>query len=474
MAEFWINTKKTLKAVESIRNVVAELRSEQRELNSLTVPPLGSATGDIVARLDSCRAELNDEISSLQVWADALEHIVYMYQSTDEKAAAHATSSKNKGTDLTQADNTDLTGNSEKKDLFNIEQSANDFEALLKSLKKNMGPLDFAIWKAKINREQSLFDRTQESLTANDSAMGKLFDFSEEEERLLKEAYERFEWAADYLGWSYEEKIHWYFSITAALIPDYSSQAKHFKYLAMSPSTDQAIKFYDALGLNGKEMQEILMNQHKKNEGQIKRDFAHEYATIAVLSCDGGFKDLAGLSDNVDALAGYKGDVYTDAMDDSDMNSDISAFNYYNRIKKSEDGDIWRIMSEYNEGVVNGTINESLEYLENYGDGDAEKGMAILEEEMYDESIATSYLKDKFGYEGKKLQNHGSLSREFRVRGKMNESDKEIIRAKQKEMEEIRKENEERNTRIKNKAEHFLNYVSENSGIGRKNVYNNR
>lgn len=398
MDGFLINTKQTLDAVEYLRQIIAELRGEYDVLNSVSIPPLGSATGDIVARLDASKAELNDQIASLQTMADALEHIVYMYQSTDEKVAAHAASSKNKGTDLTQADNTDLNGNSEKKDLFNIEQSANDFEALLKSLKKNMGPLDFAIWKAKINREQSLSDITQESLTANDSAMGKLFDFSEEEVRLLKEAYERFDWLADYLGWSYERKIHLYFSTTAALIPDYSSEKAHFKYLALSPSTDQAIKLYDVLGLDGVKMQEILMNQHTKDEDQIKRDFAHEYATIAVLSCDGLFKNLAGWSDNVDALAGYKGDVYTAAMEDSDMNSDISAFNYYIRIKNSEDGDIWRIMSEYNEGAVNGTINECLEYLENYGDGDAEKGMANLEEEMYDESVATSYLKDKCGY----------------------------------------------------------------------------
>lgn len=52
----------------------------------------------------------------------------------------------------------------------------------------------------------------------------------------------------------------------------------------------------------------------------------------------------------------------------------------------------------------------------------------------------------------------------------MNESDKEIIRETKKEMEEIIKKNEERNTRIKNIADHFLDYISKKSGISRKNV----
>ena len=350
MTEFWIDTKQLLNITENFRKMAADFRAEYDALKSLDIPPLGSARGDIVARLDAIKAEYNDTINSIQVMADALEHIAYIYRSTDEKVAAFVTSSTTQTNDSFLDDKADLRENSE--------------------------------------QEVS-------SISGNASAMVELFDFLEEEERALKEAYEKYNLAAENLGWSYEKKIHMYFSITAALIPDYSSASTVFNYIALSPSTDQAIGVYDAMKLNfnGKEMQEILKNQHGKDKNLIKRDFAHEFATIAVLSCDGFPKYLAGWFDNIDAMGGYKGDVYSGSMDKPDMYSDIAAFNIYNRIIKSENGNIWEIMSEYNEGAVDGTINECLEFLENYGGGDAKKGMSILEEEMYDESLATWYLK---------------------------------------------------------------------------------
>ncbi|RKM56509.1 hypothetical protein D6853_06900 [Butyrivibrio sp. X503] len=79
-------------------------------------------------------------------------------------------------------------------------------------------------------------------------------------------------------------------------------------------------------------------------------------------------------------------------MDIDDKKSDISAYNIYNRMLNSKDGDIWNTMVEYNENASDGTINESKEFLERLGNGDAEKGMKKLKKQLNKTSIGTDII----------------------------------------------------------------------------------
>ena len=420
MAEFWINTKLTLKAVESLRNAVAELRSEQHELNSLTVPPLGSATGDIVARLDASKAELNDQIASLQTMADALEHIVYMYQSTEEKLTAHATSSKNKGKDLAQADNTDSG-------LKEVE--AKRIKSLFKDLIKHFGVLDFRFLfndhVKNVAQDRSLSENDK---TENKSPMGQLYGFTPDAEKLLEDAYRKFSESSDFEDMDNREKINFFFSKLAALHEGYSSASKVFWACGDNPSTEEALSYFNDLGVDGEKLQEMLLAQHGSAPEFKCRDFIHECAAYSVMGNDGILKSLAGFFDNVDALVGYKGDVYTAKMDEDDILSDIAVVNIFYRMENCEDGDIWKAMSDYNIGVINDEINEFLEFLKYYGDGDAEQGMIALENELYDESIGTDYLSGEYGsyanYGGFGYGGYGSPYKEYgdSIEEKINET----------------------------------------------------
>ena len=448
MGDFWIDTKQTLNAVEDFRQVIAELRAEYNALSSFSVPPLGSATGDIVVRMDSLKAELNDEIASLQTMADALEHIVYMYQSTDEKVAAHAASSKNKGKDLAQADNTDLNciesaNGHDNTDSGLKEAEAKRIKSLFKELIKHFGVLDFRfLFNDHVKNVAQAGSLSENDKTENKSPMGQLYGFTPDAEKLLEDAYRKFSESSDFEDMDNREKINFFFSKLAALHEGYSSASKVFWACGDNPSTDEAISYFNDLGIDGGKLQEILMTQHGCADDLKVRDFIHECAVYSVMGNDGIIKSLAGFFDNVDALVGYKGDVYTAKMGEGDKLSDIAAVNIYYRMESCENGDIWQAMSDYNNGVINDEINEALEFLKYYGDGDAELGMIALENELYDESIGTDYLSGEYGsyanYGGFGYGGYGSPYREY---------------------------GDSINDKIQETADDFLNYIKVKSGL---------
>jgi hypothetical protein len=135
------------------------------------------------------------------------------------------------------------------------------------------------------------------------------------------------------------------------------------------------------------------MSQHSTCEKNQKRDFVHECAIFAIMSEKHGTKEVAGFVDDVDALIGYKGDVYSGKMGIDDKKSDVQAYNIYYRMRESKDGDIWAAMSEYNEGVCEGKINGSREFLAHFGNGDPQKGMVELKKELDRETTGTKMLK---------------------------------------------------------------------------------
>ena len=225
--------------------------------------------------------------------------------------------------------------------------------------------------------------------------MVKEFGFTEEQATLLYEAYVKFEKKYPIKvskEWN-DKKIKYFYSNLAALNPGYSSEDKLFKLMAVTPSTRQAVAFFNSLGVDGAALKEAVNDQHSTCEKNQKRDFVHECAIFAIMSEKHGTKEVAGFVDDVDALIGYKGDVYSGKMGIDDKKSDVQAYNIYYRMRESKDGDIWAAMSEYNEGVCEGKINGSREFLAHFGNGDPRKGMDELKKELDRETTGTKMLK---------------------------------------------------------------------------------
>ncbi|MCM1158590.1 MAG: hypothetical protein NC300_10050 [Bacteroidales bacterium] len=238
---------------------------------------------------------------------------------------------------------------------------------------------------------------TEEETLALDyfDIMSEYYGFSEEDAKAIKEAYEAFADSDISKGLNNKEKINLFFSNMASLFSQYSGDSKLFKMMGDNPTQSDAVKFFNDLGVDGNALKEIVTNQH--NNCERNRDFAHECAIYSVMANKNLLKAAANKFDNVDELVGFKGDIYSKSMGIDDIKSDIAAVNIYNRMLNSSDGDVFSAFTEYNKGCADGTINESREFLEYYGNGDAEKGMKNLTNRIDDTSIGTWYLSGEYG-----------------------------------------------------------------------------
>lgn len=230
------------------------------------------------------------------------------------------------------------------------------------------------------------------SATITDSkyieSMKKIYGFSEEDARLLYEAYTKYNNSQGVSKWNKQSNIWGFFGNLAALFSDYSGDDIKFQFMGNLPPHQKALEFFEHIGIDGEKIKDIVVNQHK-NCGE-NRDFAHECAIIAIMSSDTFFKAGDDIIDNPDALVGYKGDVYSGSMGPDDMKSDIAAVNIYYRMRFSNPrSDIFQEMIDYNQGTVDGSINEAEEFLSRYGTGSVDKKLERLKKEMNQKSFGT-------------------------------------------------------------------------------------
>ena len=182
------------------------------------------------------------------------------------------------------------------------------------------------------------------------------------------------------------------------------------------PTPDEAVNFFNKLGIDGSALQAMLINQH--NNCGDNRDFVHECVMYAVYSNNGIEKALACEFENVDALIGFKGDIYSGSMGNDDIKSDVAAVNIYYRMLNLKDGNIFGAMIDYNNGVNDGTINEAKEFLRHYGNGSWIKGMKRITREITDISAGSLYLTYKGDY--KKVIDSAIRFYEYLISGLMN------------------------------------------------------
>lgn len=174
---------------------------------------------------------------------------------------------------------------------------------------------------------------------------------------------------------------------------------KDFKWnlVAGSPGAEEAREYFKGIGLSNEEVDsltKIIKNQHE-NDTDGKKDFAHEMVEIAAyLNKYGSLGRLvidAGSFGQTDEMASMKGDIWSGAMSQSDMISNIDSMNVFNRALKNKDKDFMEIFVDYNESVLSGKTNRGNEYCANYGDGDIEKGKERIKKIMESWSPVAEY-----------------------------------------------------------------------------------
>lgn len=98
----------------------------------------------------------------------------------------------------------------------------------------------------------------------------------------------------------------------------------------------------------------------------------------------------------------FKGDIDSGRYDDGDFNSDLDAINTYNRMMKVDKEDIFKVLSQYNFGIKNNTINRVSEFYKIHGYGNYDQGKIAVERIVDADTLAKGYISSPYSEEQKK------------------------------------------------------------------------
>lgn len=98
----------------------------------------------------------------------------------------------------------------------------------------------------------------------------------------------------------------------------------------------------------------------------------------------------------------FKGDIDSGRYDDGDFNSDLDAINTYNRMMNANKNDIFKVLTQYNFGVKNNTINRVSEFYKIHGYGNYNQGKIAVERIVNADTIAKRYISSEYTKEQKK------------------------------------------------------------------------
>ncbi len=416
MSYFYINTKETLKGAKKLDEAAGKVRVACTRLDGIDLSGLrlGNVSGVVASRLNETKAVVNGVNSSLNDLSEVLKKIVLAYKTTEESVYLRA---KETGMISQNASDVIRMNSPEKKNdpiLENVyfakdtitssgivrtslRHHSSDNSIATDETKEFVSMIDLLAGKDLVKFIDFFYDR----MPANSigvKAFEELYGFSEEEAELINCALTKIGIAIDIyclinqIPLDNKKKIKVTFGSLASLVKGYSSADQMFRLVSDNISTNDAIELYNDIGIDGELLKRVIVDQHNGAPDKRIRDFAHECATYSVMANEGFVKWAGGLIDDIDALVGFKGDIYQGVMRDDDLMSDITSTNLYNRMLNAKDGNMLSAMREYYDGVMNESINESLEFLTVYGKGDPKKGLIKVWQIIEDESLGTDML----------------------------------------------------------------------------------
>ena len=202
-------------------------------------------------------------------------------------------------------------------------------------------------------------------------------------------------------GWTNEKVLYEYNRLVASFVPD---NFVAFRYKAIAgvveaKERNQLSREYGLSEVEIKTLVETLRNQH--NNPNTYKDYAHEaiqFAAFTEQSWDLNLYSIAHAISEVGNTArvnisgstaslpypmeryeiSFKGDVDSGRYGDTDFNSDLDPINSYELMKNANQKDIFKIQSDYNQGIGSNKINRVEEFYKNMGHGDIKVGKDIV------------------------------------------------------------------------------------------------
>ncbi|MGX7112159.1 hypothetical protein [Gemella cuniculi] len=270
------------------------------------------------------------------------------------------------------------------------------------------------------------------------------YGFDKETAELLYKLQEEILAVAIKGKWSNRKIIHEYNRIIASLVPkSYVS----FRWKIVAGTVEEVIlseilKKYKFSDIDIERLIDATTNQHNNASS---RDFAHEVVQLSTftntsdyypgflrmnlpriaskimntdldilkiftqptrsISCTKGSGDITHKIkywDLENKEVSFKGDIDSGRYDDGDFNSDLDAINTYNSMMKANKKDIFKVLTQYNFGVKNNTINRVSEFYKVHGYGNYDQGKTAVERIVNTDTIAKRYISSQYTEEQKK------------------------------------------------------------------------
>ena len=270
------------------------------------------------------------------------------------------------------------------------------------------------------------------------------YGFDKETAELLYKLQEEILAVAIKEKWSKNRIIHEYNRIIASLVPkNYVS----FRWEVVAGTIKEVIlsEVLKKYKFSEDEIQKLFDNIKKQHNSPTHKDFAHEAVQLSTFSnpidylpryLGRNLPRIASkiLNTDLDILKiftlptrsvsftegsgdiahkikhwnlenkeiSFKGDIDSGRYDDGDFNSDLDAINTYNRMMNANKNDIFKVLTQYNFGVKNNTINRVSEFYKIHGYGNYDQGKIAVERIVNADTIAKRYISSEYTKEQKK------------------------------------------------------------------------
>lgn len=193
--------------------------------------------------------------------------------------------------------------------------------------------------------------------------------------------------------WDNKDVIFEYNRLIASLVPE-SYVAKRWIAISGTLEKEDAIKRFKQFDLTNKEISYLYEKTYEQHISNVSnKDLAHEAVQLSAFtekswtswpSISNAFHSTSHMMNfylDTPATRSYereeisfKGDVDSGRYDDTDFNSDLDPQNVYERQLKAKTEDIFKVGTQYNDGIAKNKINRVDEFYRNYGNGDSKKG----------------------------------------------------------------------------------------------------
>ncbi|MBC6309746.1 hypothetical protein HCJ66_09255 [Listeria sp. FSL L7-1582] len=227
-------------------------------------------------------------------------------------------------------------------------------------------------------------------------------------------------------NWDNEDVIYEFNRLVASCAQD-NYNARRWNAICGTVGYDDLVDLCKQYGLSSKNAKILVQQINEQHlDSDARKDLAHEAVQMAAFT-EKSWTWYPSISNGVHntshvANEGYeheeisfKGDVDSGRYSDVDFNSDLDAINTYESMKNSNQQDIFKVQTQYNDGIQKNTTNRVEEFYQTYGSGNESAGKQQVKRIMEASTFGSRHIDG--AYSDKEKQKHVDYFYDYLERG---------------------------------------------------------